>query len=68
MLGAVVADPGAGNVERNSVRCILTLRLVIRCLLLKKLMGLVVPLSQDSIRMIIVVEGIIVIVRSGGKV
>jgi hypothetical protein len=68
MLELVVAAPGAGNVVRSSVRSILIPRQAIRPLPPKRIMGNAVALSQDLTRLIIVVEGIIVIVRSDGNV
>ena len=68
MLGAVVADRGAGNVVRNSVRFILILTRATKFLQPKRTTAPVVPLNQVLIKMIIAVEGIIVIVRRGGKV
>ena len=67
MLELVAAVPGAGNVVRNSVRCILILRQVTRPLLPKRRMENAVALRPDLTRVIIVVGGIIVIVRSDGE-
>ena len=58
---------GAGNVVRNSAPYTLTLGRGTRPLQPKRITERVVLLSQDLIRMSIVVEGIIVIVTVGGK-